>query len=85
MAELYTEIQSDDDGEPGIHRADFANAVSTWSWMQQRPTSVAEAAMTFNTTPEIIRQAVEDHYWMAAGWPDTEADPAKQIIEHEGE
>lgn len=83
---LFTEIMPDDDGEAGIRRTDFANAVSCWSFMQKKETltTVAEVAMAFNTTPELVRQAVEDHYWMSLEDPD-EADPTKQCIWHEGE
>lgn len=85
MSELYTEILPDDDEEPGIHRRDFSTAVSVWSWMQQRPVSVADAAMAFSTTPELIRQAVSDNYWMLLCPSVDEPDPTKQFIEHDGE
>lgn len=70
--------------EVGISLTDFGNALQCWSMMQQaRPTSVAEAALAFNTTPEIIRQAVQEHYWMELGPED--APPDQQFIEHDGE
>lgn len=83
---LYTDILPDDDGEAGIHRQDFANAVSVWSFMQnsEKQTTVADAALAFNTTPELVRQAVEDHYWLSLDNPG-ELDPTKQTIWHEGE
>jgi len=83
---LFTEIMPDDDGEAGIHRQEFATAVSVWSFMQnsEKQTTVADVALAFNTTPELVRQAVEDHYWMSLDNPD-EPDPTKQTIWHEGE
>lgn len=83
---LFTEILPDDDGEAGVHRQDFANAVSIWSFMQNKETqtTVADVALAFNTTPELVRQAVEDHYWLSLDDP-SETDPTKQTIWHEGE
>ena len=54
----------------------FSNAVQVWSVVQKRPTTVAEAALAFNATPEAIRQAVEHHYWMFLDG---------DVIGHEGE
>lgn len=71
-----------DTGAPGLHL--FAGAVQVWSVMQDRPTSVAEAAMTFNVEPCRIVEAVEDgHYWMYLSGP--RDDFARLMIEHEGE
>jgi len=83
---LFTEILPDEDEEAGIHRREFATAVSVWSFMQNKETqtTVAEVALAFNTTPELVRQAVDDHYWMSLDNPD-EKDPTKQTIWHEGE
>lgn len=84
---LFTEILPDEDWDTGIHRREFSTAVSVWSFMQNRAAvagvTVAEAAIAFNTTPELIRQAAEDNYWMFLS-PEHETDPTKQIIEHEG-
>lgn len=84
---LYTDILPDEDAEAGIHRQDFANAVSIWAFMQQKETgvTVAEVALAFNTTPELVRQAIEDHYWMSLDCEPGETDPTKQAIWHEGE
>ena len=54
----------------------FCNALSLWSWMQCRPTTTNEAAMTFNCTREVTLQAVEAHPWLYLDG---------DIIEHEGE
>ncbi len=62
-------------GEPGVGL--FANAVQVWALAQERRATVEEAALTFNTTPQVIRQAVEHHYWMYLA--------ADGVIGHEGE
>ena len=60
---VYTEILRDDDDEAGVHLGQLGEAVSVWAWMQDsnEPQTVATAALTFNTTPELIRQAVVVH------------------------
>lgn len=83
---LFTnDMIEEDPSEAGLHHDDISNAIQCWSLMQNRTTTVAEAALAFNTTPEIVRHAVADHYWMFAEWPEAETDPAKQIIGHDGE
>ncbi|WP_276200352.1 hypothetical protein [Chelatococcus sp. XZ-Ab1] len=76
------EFQQDDD-EAGLHFDDFANAVQIWSFMQDGKTTVRQAADVFNTTDDVIREAVERHYWMFLS--DSDDDPDRQFIEHEGE
>lgn len=62
--------------QDGVGIALFYNALQVWSVAQNRPTTVDEAALAFNTTPAIIRQAVEGSYWMFI---------VDDVIEHEGE
>lgn len=65
-------------GQPtSVH---FGNALQVWAVLQDRDVTVAEAAVTFNTTPDLIRSAVEDHCWMLL---DGEGDQA--TIQHDGE
>jgi len=40
------------------------SALQMWSCCQGRTTTLQEAALAFNATPAVIRQAVESHYWM---------------------
>ncbi|RAV76580.1 hypothetical protein [Aerococcus loyolae] len=83
---LFTQdMIEDDENEAGIHLHNIVNAVQCWSVMQNRKTSVAEAALTFNTTPEIIRTAVEYGFWMSLECDEGENDPAKQFIGLDGE
>ena len=55
----------------------FAKALQVWSVCQNRvDVTVNEAALAFNTTPAVIKEAVEWHPWMFL---------AGDVIEHEGE
>lgn len=84
MAEVITALDDsaiDDggwncDGSGNISIGLFGNAIQVWAVAQDRPVTVQEAAVAFNTTPAIIRQAVESHYWMFL---------SGDIIEHDGE
>lgn len=55
----------------------FGDALQVWSMAQPTPTTVADAALAFCCTREIIEQAVEHHAWMLLGEND--------VIEHDGE
>lgn len=84
MAQPWTpDMFVDGEGDAcGITPTDFCNALSVWSFMQDRPVSVAEAATTFNTSPLVIAKAVDEHpYLLLSG----DGGPASLIIEHEGE
>jgi hypothetical protein len=69
------------EGMPGVVSA--ANAIQVWAALQNKPTTVRQAALSFNLDDAQVRQAVEFHNWMYLSGPDD--DPTKQIIEHEGE
>lgn len=59
-----------DETEPGVHFSVFVESLTTWVAMQLRePITVAEAAMAWNTTPDIIREAADATPWLfvAAG------------------
>jgi len=71
------------DDEAGIPFENFAQALPLWAWMQNRTVSVAEAALAFNTSPDIIRRAFEDQPYAYLSGDD--ADPSQQFIEHDGE
>lgn len=59
---------------PGI--GIFANALQVWALCQADPVTVDTAAAGFNVPHEMIRRAVEHHYWMFLDGDN---------IEHEGE
>lgn len=64
---LFTREQfakSEDDA--GVFMDGLGRALVTWTAMQDRyPVTVHEAAKAFNTTPEIIAEAVEDAMWIS--------------------
>lgn len=62
-------------GVPGVKL--FSNALQVWAYAQGRVVTVDDAALAFNVPPEVIRRAVEWHYWLFI----TEGD----VIESEGE
>jgi hypothetical protein len=65
-------------GRPGIE--DFADAIQTWSILQNRTdTTIEEAAAVFNVPIEMVRQAVEHHPWMVLEGKDG------NVIGHEGD
>lgn len=78
---VITELESDDtqgwnqdNGQPGIGL--FSNAVQVWAIAQGRDVTVQEAALAFNVVPDLIRQAVDHHYYMLL---------CGDIIEHDGD
>lgn len=81
----FIDILCDDSAEPGILQRQLGEAVSVWAWMQQgdEPQTIATTALTFNTTPELVRSALDEHPW--ASWIGPYDDPTKQLIEHDGE
>lgn len=72
-----------DTGQVGISL--FGNAIQVWSAFQQRndDVTIAEAAVAFRCTPQMVRAAVDAHPWMFVAGPDD--DFSKQTIEHDGE
>jgi hypothetical protein len=55
----------------------FGNAIQVWSMAIDRPATVQEAALTFNVSPDLVRECIEDHPWMYLD--------AEDHIEHDGE
>ncbi|MCX5570583.1 MULTISPECIES: hypothetical protein [Kaistia] len=83
---MTTEINERDTfvehGEVGVSLYQLECAIQTWSALQSRETSIAEAATTFNVRPELVREVVEANIWMSV--TGHESDPTQQFIEHEG-
>jgi len=83
---MTTEINERDtfveDGETGISLYQLECAIQTWSALQNRQASIAEAATTFNVRPELVREVVNENFWMTVIGHDS--DPTQQFIEHEG-
>lgn len=77
---LFTRDQFASEGDDvGVYIDQLGRALLVWTTMQDRiRVTVAEAALAFNTTPEIIREAVEDQMWIfVSGDSD---DPQKQFL-----
>lgn len=73
-----------EDEHVGLGLDQFANALSAWAWMQRRDVTVAQAARAFNTSPELVIKAVNDHPWMLIAGAEG-AGPELMFIEHDGE
>lgn len=73
------------DDDAGVMIDGLGRALVTWTAMQDRyPVTVADAALAFNTTPEVIREAIEDAHWIVVV-NESSPDPTKQLIELDGE
>lgn len=78
-----SQIEADVD-EAGIHLSSIGGAIMIWTAMQQREkVTVAECMLAFNTTQEVIRDAVESAMWILI--VGAAADPAQQFLETDGE
>lgn len=57
----FTDFERDPN-EVGIHWDHFITALGIWTYLNEsRGVTVAEAAMVFNTTPDLVREAISDH------------------------
>lgn len=85
--QLSTPEQVADEGV-GMSIVDVARAIGVWTLMnwekEKQPPSVADCALAFNTSVDLVREAVAERYWLFL-IPENEADPTKQFIENEGE
>lgn len=62
---IFTDEQFAKSGDDaGIFMEDLGRALVTWTAMQNKSVTVYEAAAAFNTTPDIIKQSVEDASWI---------------------
>lgn len=70
--------------DAGIFIEGLGAALMTWAAMQNRSNvTVHEACTAFNTTPAIIREALEEAMWIYIVGPDD--DPKQQRLELDGE
>ena len=53
------ELAVDGNGDP--FESDFMRSLACWVYCQDREVPIEEAAMSWNATPDVIRQAVEEH------------------------
>ena len=80
----FTDFERNPDAATGIMWDNFITALGIWVYVnegERRPT-VAEAALVYNTTPQLVREAIEEHPWLYASH---HTDPAQQTIESDGE
>jgi hypothetical protein len=79
----FTEFERDPDADVGVMWDHFITAIGIWVYVNSghREVTVAEAALTFNTTPDLVREAVATHPWLFAS---DDPDPSKQTIESDG-
>ena len=74
----------EEEHEAGIHMDRLGTALVTWAAMNYgKKQTVAEAAEAFNTTADVIREAIGCAMWITYVGPDD--DPTKQTIELDGE
>ena len=81
---MFTEFERDDAIGVGVMFENFVTAVGIYVYTNEdiRKVSIADVAITFNTTPELVREAVATHPWLYSLHHD---DPARQMIESDGE
>lgn len=81
---MFTEFERDKSTGIGVMFEDFITAVGmlVYTNEDERFLSIADVAMTFNTTPELVREAVAEHPWL---FSHHDADPTKQFIQSDGE
>lgn len=80
----FTDFERDDSAEIGVMWRDFVSAIGIWVYVNEdghKPT-IAEAALVFNTTPDLVREAVSKHRGLFTQY---NKNPAQQYIESEGE
>lgn len=81
---LSTEEEVEEEGA-GITLADVGSAIRLWSCANHdADRSVAACALAFNTSPDLVREAVEADAWAFLS-PDGEADPRKQLVDVDGD
>lgn len=84
MAVFTRDFFSSPRDDAGVFIDGFGEALMTLVAMQDRVgVTVAEAAMAFNTTPEVVREAAGGAAWISVEGPDD--DPTKQRLELDGE
>ena len=63
---LFTREQfAKPDDDAGVFIDGLGRALVTWTAMQDRTVTLHEAAKAFNTTAEVIAEAIEDAAWIS--------------------
>jgi len=82
----FLSLEEERDYEAGIGIGDLGRALVTWVGMNGESgarISVAQAATAFNTTANVIREAINAVAWIS--YVGEENDPERQYIELDGE
>lgn len=81
---MFTQFERDKSVGLGVMFDDFITAVGIYVYTNEgvRAVTVSDVVMTFNTTPQLVREAVAAHPWLFSHHND---DPSKQAIESDGE
>ena len=81
---VLTQFERDRNADVGVMWHNFVTALTLWVYVNEgaRSVTVGEAAMTFNTSIELVREAVGENAWL---YFSHDADPAKQTIQSDGE
>ena len=73
-----------DEAEAGVHLSSIGDAIMIWTTMQMRErVTVAEAMLAFNTTQQIIVDAIDSAHWVLI--VGKSSNPSEQLIETDGE
>lgn len=82
---LFTREMFEKEGEDsGVFISSLGEALTTWAAMNYPETSVAAAMIAFNTTREVIIEAIGDAVWSFLSPAECD-DASKQLIEVDGE
>jgi hypothetical protein len=60
----FTECERDESAESGVFWDAFISAVGIFVYVQDEPPTIEHAALVFNTTPDLVREAAEAHPWL---------------------
>jgi hypothetical protein len=72
---LFTREQfAKPDDDAGVFIDGLGRALVTWTAMQDRSVTLHEAAKAFNTTAEVIAEAIEDAAWISVNGDTLELD-----------
>jgi hypothetical protein len=80
----FTDFERNPDATTGVMFDNFITAVGIYVYTNEgsRKVSIADVAAAFNTTVELVREAVDQHPWL---FFNTNDDPAQQTVESDGE
>lgn len=86
---MFTEFERDKAASSGVMFEDFISAVGVYVYTNEGDyqVSVADVAQAFNTTVELVREAVDGHPWLFLRDSSraNKQNPAMQYIESDGE